>query len=182
MLCVTSMSGKKVPDVPFPCDLLLDSPLSSMSGSWVPVAGKRLALCCRNDALDGKYHVFWQMLRGILRKIFQCRPHAVLIGFRDGDHVALGERNCTHFFGRRWCLRFFPKGRCTLMLEKFQVGASGSPIACDEDFRAVIKMTGRTQRNKKKRFMCRMHAFIVTRACIEPSHIQQEMHWNLSRL
>ena len=39
------------------------------------------------------------------------------------------------FWERRWCLRYFPEGRrYPGVPEGFQVGSSGSPTACHEDF------------------------------------------------
>ena len=41
------------------------------------------------------------------------------------------------FLVRQWCLRFFPKkAEVPWVPESFQVGASGPPTACHEDFGA----------------------------------------------
>ena len=102
-------------DVPFPCDLLLDSAFSSTSGSWVPVVvaesflysgavrhvDVEVIFLIGSILFSGRcFAEFCVSLPNVLPRnpITSLRQGTAISDDRDRDYAALCERNCTHVF------------------------------------------------------------------------------------
>ena len=67
--------------------------------------------------------------------IISLRQGTAISDDRERDYAALGERNCTHvFWGRNGAPDISHKAEVPWVPDSFQVGASGSPTTCHEDF------------------------------------------------